>query len=80
MKTLVLFSRENCHLCDRLRAALAPVIADRATLEIVDIDSDPQLVERYGLRIPVLVGGGQELSGFPLNAAALEGYLARGDG
>lgn len=80
MKPLVLFSRENCHLCDQLRAALAPVIAKRATLEIVDIDTDPALVERYGLRIPVLVGGGRELSGFPLDVAAVERYLASGDG
>jgi len=80
MKTLVLYSRENCHLCDRLLAAVAPVIADRATLEIVDIDSDPALIERYGLRIPILVGGDRELSGFPLDTAVLERYLARCDG
>ena len=80
MKALVLLSRENCHLCDRMRAALAPLIADRATLEVVDIDGDPELVERYGLRIPVLVGDGRELSGFPLDTAVVERYLAGGDG
>jgi hypothetical protein len=80
MKALVLFSREDCHLCERLVEALAPIIEDRATLRIVDIDDDPALVERYGLRIPVLVGDGRELSGYPLDADRVERYLADSDG
>lgn len=76
MKALVLFSREDCDLCDRLAEALAPMIAGRATLDIVNIDADPALVERYGLRIPVLVGGDSELGGFPLDVERVERYLA----
>ena len=80
MKALVLFSREDCHLCERLVEALVPVIENRATLEIVDIDVDPELVDRYGLRIPVLVGEGTELSGYPLDQSRVERYLADHDG
>ena len=80
MKSLVLYSRENCHLCERLADALGPMIARRAMLEIVDIDADPALVERYGLRIPVLVGGGRELSAYPLDVDAVERFLADRDG
>jgi thioredoxin-like negative regulator of GroEL len=80
MKSLVLFSREDCDHCDRLAEALSPLIAGRAKLEVVDIDDDPALVERYGLRIPVLVGGNNELSGFPLDVDRVERYLAESDG
>ena len=80
MKSLVLFSREDCGLCERLAEALSPLIAGRATLDVVDIDDDPALVERYGLRIPVLVGGDNELSGFPLDVDCVERYLADSDG
>jgi len=80
MKTLRLFSRPECHLCDELAAALDPIIRGRARLEIVNIDDDLALKKRYGLRIPVLVGDAQELSAYPLNAAAVEAYLAPEDG
>ncbi|MDH3420358.1 MAG: glutaredoxin family protein [Gammaproteobacteria bacterium] len=76
MKTLRLFSRPECHLCDELAAALDPIIRGRARLEIVNIDDDLALKKRYGLRIPVLVGDAQELSAYPLNTAAVEAYLA----
>ena len=77
MKTLRLFSRPECHLCDELAEALEPMIRGRAHLEIVNIDDDRALTERYWLRIPVLVDNDeQELSAYPLNAAAVEAYLA----
>ena len=80
MKTLELYSRAGCHLCDDLAAELAPVIRGRARLTIVDIDEDAELVRRYGLRIPVLVGEGRELSTFPLDVTAVEAYLKGSDG
>jgi hypothetical protein len=41
----------------------------------VDVDSSPELVRRYGLRIPVLVAGEVELSGYPLDRERVTGYL-----
>lgn len=76
MKTLRLYSRPECHLCDELAVALDPIIRGRARLEIVNIDDDLALKKRYGLRIPVLVGDTRELSAYPLDAAAVEAYLA----
>jgi len=80
MKALRLYSRPHCHLCEQLADSLAPIIAGRAHVELVDIDADPKLVERYWLRIPVLVGGEQEISEYPLDVEALELYLAANDG
>lgn len=80
MKTLRLFSRPDCHLCDELAVALHPIIRGRARLEIVNVDDDLTLKKRYGLRIPVLVGDAQELSAYPLDGAAVEAYLTADDG
>ena len=50
-KTLILYGREHCHLCELAQELLqtADLIA-----QLIDIDSDPELGARYGLRIPVL--------------------------
>jgi len=59
---VVLYTRVGCHLCDEMKAAIERALADRTgalacvpfELREVDIDTDPALVERYGLSIPVL--------------------------
>jgi hypothetical protein len=76
VRTLSLYSRPGCHLCEELEAELAPLIAGRAVVDVVDISDDPGLERRYGLRIPVLADGDEELSGFPLDRDRLSRYLA----
>lgn len=48
---VILYARAECHLCDQVIRLL-----ERAGIpwRSVDIDGDPVLEERYGLRIPVL--------------------------
>jgi thioredoxin reductase (NADPH) len=56
----VLFVRAGCHLCEQFLLDLAldfPAVAE--TLSTADVDSDPDLATAYGLRVPVLVAGGQ---------------------
>ena len=77
MKTLSLYSRPGCHLCEELEAELRELLAGRAVaVTIVDISDDPGLETRYGLRIPVLAHGEEELSGYPLDRKRVERYLA----
>ena len=56
--TLTLYSRNYCHLCDEMIAALL-VLQDIAAfnLEVVDVDADPELEQRLGERVPVLMAG-----------------------
>lgn len=61
---VTLYARAGCHLCDlaakpTMRAAAA---TRGATFRAVDIDTDTDLIARYGLRIPVVTAtmGGQE--------------------
>jgi hypothetical protein len=80
MRTLTLLSREYCHLCDEMRDALAPIAARyRSAVVILDVDSDAELEERYGERVPVLLLGspsaGVELCHYTLDAQAVEAAL-----
>jgi hypothetical protein len=67
--TVVLMSREGCHLCDEARAILELLLRERTErgrgptilVRTVDIDEDDDPQERYGWTVPVLVAGGREL-------------------
>ena len=67
-----LFSRNDCHLCDvakeRIRSAGRRV---PFRLEIVDVDSDPELTVRYGERVPVVHVNGKETFAFRVNERVL---------
>ncbi len=76
MPTLLLYSRPDCHLCEALLEELLPLLDGRATVEIVDVDGSVALERRYGARIPVLVSGETELSGYPLDRGRIERWLA----
>jgi hypothetical protein len=65
---LTVYRRDGCHLCDDARSLVQAVLERRATrgefvprVREVDIDADPQLHDRYHLRIPVLAIGGDEI-------------------
>ncbi len=62
MSQLILYSRRACPLCDEMMLDLDAALHGRdLTYRVVDIDSDPALTEKYGLRIPVLCRDEQEL-------------------
>jgi hypothetical protein len=73
--SLVLFQRDDCHLCDQALAVLAA--ARVPAFESVFIDGEPALEARFGLRVPVVRrADGQELD-WPFDPAALQAWLAR---
>jgi len=72
---LTLYSRPECHLCEAFLADLMPLLAADVVVETVDVDSSVALERRYGLRIPVLVAGEIELSGYPLDPERVRRYL-----
>jgi thioredoxin-like negative regulator of GroEL len=58
MTQLTLYGRELCHLCYEMERAVQACCRDRPfELTVVDIDSDPELVARFGDSIPVLMAG-----------------------
>jgi len=54
---IIVYTRVGCHLCDDAKALLE---RHGLTVETVDIDRDPQLVERYGQCVPVVFVDGRE--------------------
>lgn len=76
MTRLTLYGRELCHLCYDMERALAACQAEqRFELEVVDIDSDPQLVARFGSLIPVLMAGETQICCYHLDRKAFNAYF-----
>ena len=73
---LTLLVRAYCHLCEEMREELAPLLGSgKATLELLDVDADPALEARWGDKVPVLLGGEQELCHYRLDAVAVARWL-----
>jgi glutaredoxin len=61
MSEVVLYTRVGCHLCEDAEAVLRRLRAERPfELRLVDIDRDPELADRYGVRVPVVAVDGVE--------------------
>ena len=73
MPTLTLYTKPDCTLCDEARATLERV-RERApfALEVMDISSEPELAERYGERIPVVLVDGEEAWEYVVDERELE--------
>jgi glutaredoxin len=58
---VTLYTRVGCHLCEDAEAVLrAARPAAGFQLDLVDVDSDPELTRRYGVRVPVVAVDGVE--------------------
>ena len=77
---LVVYSREACHLCQQMIAALRERQAKLSfDFEIIDIDSNQELVALYNERVPVLMApkDKHEICNYHLDVDALDAYLAK---
>lgn len=56
---VILYTRPGCHLCEEAKEQMqAANCADLYEFAEVNIESDPELVERYGWEIPVITING----------------------
>jgi glutaredoxin len=76
MKTVTLYTRPGCHLCDDARAALQ-ALRTRHEFEIreVDIETDDALHAAYLERIPVICLDGEHVSDYFLDEPTLTARL-----
>lgn len=59
---VTLYTRSGCHLCEEAERTLrAEQAATPLELVTVDVDRDPELQRRYGVRVPVVAVDGVEL-------------------
>ena len=76
--TLTVLSREYCHLCEELIEGLKRFQARYDfDIEVVDVDRNPQLEERWGDKVPVLLDGDLEVCHYYLDHDAVDARLAR---
>ena len=83
MIVFTLYSRPGCHLCDEMKAVVHRVIGVAeapATVEEIDISTDADLEERYGLEIPVLLIDGKKAAKYRVTEDALTRLLIEGAG
>ncbi|MGB7921771.1 MAG: glutaredoxin family protein [Pyrinomonadaceae bacterium] len=67
---VVLYTRPGCHLCDEAKQEMRSAgCADRYTLEEINIDTDPALLELYRNEIPVITINGTKAFKYRLTAA-----------
>lgn len=73
MRQLVLYTTAGCHLCEHAEAILDVAACNYSPVDIAD---DLSLMERYGVRIPVVRDEkGREL-GWPFDGTQLASFLA----
>jgi glutaredoxin len=65
MRHVTFYGRAGCHLCEQAMTVVQRVRAGQDfTLEIIDVDSDDELLMHYLERIPVVAVDGEELFEF----------------
>jgi len=80
MKTLLLYSTSGCHLCELAQEIVFPLLDEyMVQVSVIEISESDELVERFGVRIPVLVfeGVGQDELGWPFDSVLVRQYLDR---
>lgn len=76
-KSLTLYTRVGCPLCDEMEAAVEALLAGRAVgIARVDVDADAALKARYGWDVPLLFDGETEISRHRLDPTAFRAWLA----
>lgn len=73
MPAYILYSSDGCHLCEQAYALCLPLLAD---IKVVDIVDDENLVEEYGVHIPVLkrIDNSQQLF-WPFSVEQIKAFI-----
>ena len=76
---LVVLSREGCGLCLDMLHALAELERSQTLppVTVVDVDSDPELAGKYGLKVPVLLLDGSVICHYTLISKELLRLVSR---
>jgi glutaredoxin len=77
MKSVVLYSRPECHLCEQAKEAILGLREEGLRFELaeIDIESEEALHRRYLERIPVVTVDGELVSELILDRDSLRSRL-----
>jgi thiol-disulfide isomerase/thioredoxin len=75
---LTVYSKPACGLCDEMMEVVKRVSDEVAfTVEVIDIERDPELMRKYGQEIPVLFIDGRKAAKFRISEGELRRRLRR---
>jgi glutaredoxin len=82
---LTIYSKPGCHLCDEMKSLVHRVVGEHSntddiSIDEIDISTDRDLVERYGLEIPVLLIDGKKVAKYRMSEAELTRMLKPREG
>ena len=73
---LSVYSRSGCHLCEDMLIHLQQLAPELDfSFDIVEITGNPDLEQKYGLRVPVLMADDHEICHYMLDLAGLKAHL-----
>ena len=77
MITVQLYTTLGCHLCEQALALLKTLSPElNPSIEEIEIADSDELVDRYGIRIPVVTRAGSGLDlGWPFDTHSLKAFL-----
>jgi glutaredoxin len=77
LRTVTLYTRPGCHLCDQARDAILRMRDEGAAFELdeIDIETDDELHRAYLERIPVVAVDGELVCELILDTGALRARL-----
>ena len=75
----MVLSREGCGLCHDMLLELAELERNQSipAVRVVDVDSQPELSLKYGLKVPVLLLDGSVICHYTLNSKELLRLVGR---
>lgn len=73
---LTIYSRPGCHLCEVMKSVVDRVITAHPdcvdiAVDEVDVSTDRELLDRYGLEIPVLMIDGKKMAKYRVSEQEL---------
>lgn len=75
---LVIYTRRDCSLCERMEAGVRELIGPDTGVIMVEIDDDPALLARFGPDVPVLCVGDEVVCKHFLDAGRLRAAFSSG--
>jgi glutaredoxin len=78
MITIEIMTKIDCCLCDEAKKVIEQVTAELpAKIKMTDIESDPELFERYQEKIPVVLINGEESFVYKVHPVTLRKKLEK---
>jgi hypothetical protein len=71
-----LYSRRGCHPCELMLERLLELTRGKVAVEVHDVEGNPDWLQKFGLRVPVLTFGEELVCEFRLDTDAVVTVIA----